>query len=104
MQPTIAVNQRGDMAIGFQETNKNMYISTRMAYRLANDPVNETRNVINIEEGNSSYEHYDMKGNDLSWGDYSSTVVDGDNGIDFWSAQSYSKDNSVKINVFRLKL
>ena len=105
IQPTIAVNTRGDMAINFEETNSTMNISVRVAYRLAGDPKNTIREVINVAEGNSPYfgspENTDKV---LAWGDYSGSVVDGDNGIDMWFAQSYAKDTKVKIKVFRLKL
>jgi hypothetical protein len=104
IQPTIAVNKRGDMAIGFQETNENMHISARAVYRLANDKINTTRKIIEVAEGNSPYINSTNQELEQAWGDYTGSMVDGDNGIDFWFAQSIAKDNKAKVKIYRLKL
>jgi hypothetical protein len=104
MQPTIAVNQRGDMAIGFQECNSQMYVSPRLAYRLANDAAGATRPVIAVAEGNWAYKNPDSTDQQQAWGDYSGSMVDGDNGIDFWFSQTYAKDKTVKTKLFKLDL
>jgi hypothetical protein len=104
IHPTIAVNKRGDMAIGFQETNADMYISVRATYRLDADEVGTTRKVINVEEGDSPYNDKSNKEIQQAWGDYSGSVVDGDNGLDFWFSQSIAKDNKVGVRLYRLKM
>jgi hypothetical protein len=104
IQPTIAVNKRGDMAIGFQETNANMAISIRAAYRLAGDKVNTTRKIIPIAEGDSPYNKKTNEDFKQAWGDYSGAIVDGYNGIDFWFAQSYMQQNKVSVKLFSLLL
>jgi hypothetical protein len=103
IHPTIGINNRGVVAIGFQETNENMYVSARCTYRMANDKLGTMRDIINIAEGNSAYKPLENKGT-LPWGDYSGTIVDGDNGIDIWSAQTIMEDGKVKIIAFRIKL
>ncbi len=103
MHPTIAVNTRGDMAIGFQEVNKEMYVSVRCVHRLAGDEKSTLRQYKEVAEGNSPFKPSN-KSENQPWGDYSGTVVDGDNGINFWSAQTMMMDKAVKAVVFRLKL
>jgi hypothetical protein len=104
IQPTIAINKRGDMAIGFQETNSEINISARAAFRLNNDALGTLHPVINVASGNCTYEKINSKEPNLAWGDYSSSVVDGDNGIDFWFAQTIAADSKVKVKLYRLKL
>lgn len=81
IQPSIAVNKRGDMLVGFQETGPGTFISARYAYRLASDPRNTLRSVSRIAEGVTFHEGG-------AWGDYSDSCVDGDNMLDMWTAQT----------------
>ena len=69
------------MLIGFQETNADMFISPRMAYRLAKDAPGTVREIIRLGEGEGTTDG-------ASWGDYSGSVVDGDNLKDLWTIQS----------------
>lgn len=81
IQTTIAVNKRLDVLVGFQETGEDMFISPRFAYRLADDPQGELRAMVSIGEGLAATDG-------VSWGDYSGSVVDADNGLDLWTIQS----------------
>ena len=81
IQTTLAVNKNNDVLIGFQETGPEMFISPRCAYRLSSDPPGTTREIISLGEGLASTDG-------ASWGDYSSTVIDGDNQTDLWTIQS----------------
>ena len=81
IQTTIAVNKKNDVVIGFQETSKDMFISPRMAYRMADDPAGEIRKVVSLGEGKGATDG-------VSWGDYSGCCVDGDNLTDLWTIQS----------------
>jgi len=81
IQTTIAVNKNLDVLVGFQETNEHMYISPRMAYRLASDPPGTLRPIIKLGEGKGAT-------HGVTWGDYSGSTVDGDNFIDLWTIQS----------------
>lgn len=67
--------------IGFQETGPNMYISPRFTYRLARDRLGTTRPIVHLGEGEGA-----TAGG--PWGDYSGSVGDGDNMVDFWTIQS----------------
>jgi hypothetical protein len=81
IQTTIAVNKKNDVLIGFQEVNENSFISPRFTYRYAKDPLGTNREIIAIGEGKGAT-------NGAAWGDYSGSVVDGDNLLDLWSIQS----------------
>ncbi len=86
IQTTLAVNQRGDVLVGFQETNPEMYISPRVAWRLADDPLGELRPIVSLGEGRAATDG-------TSWGDYSGSVFDADNGVDLWTVQSTTGDD-----------
>lgn len=81
IQTTIAVNQKLDVLVGFQETGPDRFISPRFAYRRANDPPGTLRPIVKLGEGQSATEGG-------AWGDYSGSVVDGDNHLDLWTIQS----------------
>ncbi len=81
IQTSIAVSQHHDVLIGFQETSADMFISPRMAYRFADDPRGTVREIVRLGEGQGATDG-------TSWGDYSGSVVDGDNLEDLWTIQS----------------
>ena len=81
IQTTIAVNKNNDVLIGFQETNAEMFISPRLAYRYASDPLGTVREIVNLGDGKGPTDG-------TAWGDYSGSVIDGDNLTDLWTVQS----------------
>ena len=81
IQTTIAVNKNQDVLVGFQETNEAMFISPRLAFRRAGDPKGTLREMVNLGEGQAAT-------NGVAWGDYSGSVIDGDNLLDLWTVQS----------------
>jgi len=81
IQTTIGVNKKNDVIIGFQETNKEMFISPRMTFRYAKDKLGTTREIISLGEGKGATDG-------VAWGDYSGSTVDGDNLMDLWTIQS----------------
>lgn len=85
IQTTIAVNKNHDVLVGFQETNSDMFISPRMAFRYADDPPGQVREIVNLGEGTGAT-------NGVAWGDYSGSVYDGDNLMDLWTIQSRAND------------
>ncbi|MBX3119437.1 MAG: hypothetical protein KF784_10250 [Fimbriimonadaceae bacterium] len=85
IQTTLAVNKFGDALIGFQETGPEMFISGRCALRLVDDPMGSVRDILKLGEGVAATEGG-------SWGDYSGTVVDGDNLTDMWTIQSVANE------------
>lgn len=85
IQTTLGVNRRGDVLVGFQETGPEMFISARAAMRLAGDKKGTLRPIQRFAEGKAATEGG-------AWGDYSGTVVDGDNLIDLWTIQSFANE------------
>ncbi|MEO1530005.1 MAG: endonuclease/exonuclease/phosphatase family protein, partial [Planctomycetota bacterium] len=81
IQTTLAVNKDLDVLVGFQETGPDMFISPRFAYRRGSDPPGTLRPMISLGEGEAATEGG-------AWGDYSGSVVDGDNLTDLWTVQS----------------
>lgn len=85
IQTTLAVNRNNDVLIGFQEVNEKSFISPRFAYRKGSDKKNKLRSIISIGEGKGATDG-------TSWGDYSGTIIDGDNLTDLWTIQSITND------------
>lgn len=85
IQTSIAVNKSRDVLIGFQETHADMFISPRMAYRFANDPLGTIREIVRLGEGQGATDG-------TSWGDYSGSAIDGDNLEDLWTIQSITSE------------
>ena len=81
IQTTIAVNKKNDVLVGFQTVNEHSFISPRFAYRKAKDPLNTLRPIISMGEGKGATDG-------ASWGDYSGSMIDGDNLLDLWTIQS----------------
>lgn len=81
IQTTIAVNKNKDVLVGFQETNSDMYISPRMAFRYADDAPGQVREIVKLGEGKGATDG-------VAWGDYSGSIIDGDNLTDLWTIQS----------------
>lgn len=81
IQTTIAVNKKQDVVIGFQEVNENSFISPRFAFRKAADAPGTTRTIVSAGEGEGATDG-------AAWGDYSGSIIDGDNLLDLWTIQS----------------
>ena len=85
IQTTLAVNEQLDVLVGFQETGPEMYISPRLAWRRSGDPPGEVREIVALGEGQGATDG-------ASWGDYSGSVCDGDDGLDLWTIQSVTDE------------
>jgi hypothetical protein len=85
IQSTIAVNSALDVLVGFQETNANMYVSPCYTFRKSDDPNNTMRAVVTVEQGAGNYG--DGSDKVSPWGDYSGSIIDGDNLKDLWTNQ-----------------
>jgi hypothetical protein len=85
IQTTIAVNKKNDVLIGFQEANGNSFVSPRFTYRMAKDKKGTTRDIIHVGEGVGAADG-------AAWGDYSGSMIDGDNLMDLWTIQSCANE------------
>jgi hypothetical protein len=81
----VAVDQNGNMAIGYSTSSDSIFPSIRYAGRLAGDPPN------NLGQGEAVMT---VGGGDQThpsgrWGDYSMTTVDPSDGLSFWVTNEY---------------
>ncbi|MAW59333.1 MAG: hypothetical protein CMJ94_00710 [Planctomycetes bacterium] len=81
IQTSLAVNRQQDVLIGFQETSSEMFISPRCAWRLGTDAPGTMRGIVSLGEGKGAT-------SGRSWGDYSGSSMDGDDGLTLWTVQS----------------
>ena len=87
--PSIAVNRSGDVLLGFASFSAQQFASGSYAYRAAGDPYGTLRAEHVLKAGEDSYLRDEDHGRNR-WGDYSATVVDPGNDIDFWTIQEYA--------------
>ncbi len=90
LYPSIAVNDAGDVVIGFSGTGPNTFAG---AYAIvgATDGAGLTTfgDIKLLRQGEAGYERIDSKGRNR-WGDYSATVVDPIDPSRFWTFQTYA--------------
>ena len=84
--PSIAVNQTGDVVIGFSGSGDNQFISTYAAVGRTAGTTTTFGNPLLLQQGAASYQNLDGIGRNR-WGDYSATVVDPTNSNRFWTFQ-----------------
>ena len=87
--PTIAVNSQNDALIGFSSFSASQFASVGYAFRFAADAANTMRDPVLLKAGEATY-FKTFSGTDNRWGDYSATVVDPVNDLDFWTIQEYA--------------
>lgn len=87
--PSLAVNVRNDALIGYSTFSANQFASAAFSFRAAGDPVSTLRPRTTLKAGEASY-FKTFGGAKNRWGDYSNTVVDPANDVDFWTIQEYA--------------
>src|SRR5256885_2874819 len=88
--PSLAVDKKGDMAIGYSVSDASMYPAIRYSGRLAADPLNQltqTEQTIVQGLGFQCCTFSDGSTNNR-WGDYSAMTIDPD-GCTFWYTTEY---------------
>ena len=86
--PTIAVNSKSDVLVGYTRFAKDQFASANYSFRRATDPVNTMRADTLFKDGEGPYVRFATGRN--RWGDYSNTVVDPNNDLDMWTIQQYA--------------
>ncbi|MFZ9387283.1 MAG: hypothetical protein ACO25B_05325 [Chitinophagaceae bacterium] len=81
IQTSIAVNKNSDVLIGFQQADETRFVSPRFTIHRSSDPPGFTGRILSAGEGEGAADG-------MSWGDYSGSVIDGDNLSDLWTVQS----------------
>lgn len=87
--PSIAVNNKNDVLIGFASFAADRYPSGSYAFRRNNDPINTFRDEYIFKYGENTY-FKNFGGTRNRWGDYTNTVIDPTNDSVFWTIQEYS--------------
>lgn len=88
--PTIAVNEFEDIIIGHNNFSLNQYASAAYSFRSHMDDPNTMRDPYQYKDGKASY-YKTFGGGRNRWGDYSATMLDPVNGVDFWVLQEYAE-------------
>jgi hypothetical protein len=79
-----AMDSAGDIAIGYSVSSSSIYPSIRYAGRVPSDPVGTLEAEATLKAGGGSQTHSSSR-----WGDYSSLVVDPQDGCTFWYTNEY---------------
>ena len=88
--PDLAVNDAGDMAIGYTKSSASSYPGVWAASRSFNDPANTLSGETLLKAGEIKYLSFEPN-SPRRWGDYTGMTVDPD-GVRFWYLGEYSKN------------
>ncbi|MEO8370975.1 MAG: BACON domain-containing carbohydrate-binding protein, partial [Candidatus Solibacter sp.] len=88
--PSIAVNRNNEALIGYTRFSATDYPSAGFAVRLPSDPSNAMQPGVIVKAGETSYISPGARSGANRWGDYSATMVDPANDLDFWTLQEYA--------------
>ena len=86
--PSVAMDQAGDLAVGYSKSSPSLYPSIAYAGRLSTDPVNTLQSEVSVVTGTGS-----QTGGLSRWGDYSAMQIDPVDDCTFWYTQEYIKTN-----------
>jgi hypothetical protein len=87
--PDLAVNECGDMAVGYTKSSASMFPSIFVSGREAGDPAGTLQTEVLAKAGTIAYTAFDTA--PRRWGDYTGMTIDPD-GKTFWYLGEYSKD------------
>jgi len=88
--PSIAVNKNGDVLMAYTRFSSSDYPSAEFSYRASTDPANTMQPDYIFKSGETSYVATGARSGSNRWGDYSNTVVDPTNDLNFWTLQEYA--------------
>ena len=87
--PSIAVNSKTNIVMGFAGFSAGIYASAYYTGREENDTANTMQMVRSLKAGEDYY-YKTFGGSRNRWGDYSATCVDPSDDTKFWSIQEYA--------------
>ncbi|MDP6794769.1 MAG: Ig-like domain-containing protein, partial [Verrucomicrobiota bacterium] len=93
--PSLAVNKKGDVLIGYSGFSKDTYASAYFSYRQASDPLGKMSKPALFKGGVAPYVKLRSDGRN-SWGDYSAAQVDPNNDTDMWTIQMYAETRNTE--------
>jgi len=83
---SVAMDQAGDLAVGYSVSSSSLSPSVRFAGRVPTDPASTLESEVNIVSGSGS-----QTGNLSRWGDYSAMQIDPADDCTFWFTEEYMK-------------
>ena len=87
---SIAMDKKGNMALGYSISGSDKYPSIRYTGRVVTDPINTMRTEKEIASG-TSFQVMPSGYPRNRWGDYSSMAIDPSDGCTFWYTNEYIK-------------
>ncbi len=87
--PSIAVNSADEAVIGFSYFNSNTFAGAGYAFRASSDGSGAMRDPRVLKSGMGEY-CKDFGAGVVRWGDYTGTMIDPVNDLDFWTIQEYA--------------
>ncbi len=88
---SVAMDQSGDLAVGYSVSSSSLDTSVRFAARLAGDPLNTLGAEVSAVAGGGVQNGSTSNGPLTRWGDYSAMQVDPVDDCTFWYTQEYIK-------------
>ena len=85
---SVAMDQAGDLAVGYTKSSSSVNPSVAFAGRIPTDPSGTLESETNVVSGTGS-----QTGTLTRWGDYSAMTVDPADDCTFWYTQEYMKTN-----------
>jgi len=85
---SVAMDQAGDLVVGYSKSSSSVYPSIAFAGRTPSDPAGTLETEANVVSGTGS-----QTGTLTRWGDYSAMSVDPVDDCTFWYTQEYIKSN-----------
>jgi hypothetical protein len=83
---SVAMDQAGDLAVGYSVSSNSISPSVRFAGRVPTDPASTLESEVNIVSGSGS-----QTGSLSRWGDYSAMQIDPVDDCTFWFTEEYMK-------------
>ena len=83
---SVAMDQAGDLAVGYSVSSSSLSPSVRFAGRVPTDPASTLESEVNIVSGSGS-----QTGSLSRWGDYSAMQIDPVDDCTFWFTEEYMK-------------
>jgi hypothetical protein len=87
--PSVAVNARNDLLVGFSEFEADDFVDAGYAFRAGNDPLGTLRAPVTLKEGQGQY--VKRRSGRNRWGDYSASQVDPSDDLSLWTLQEYAR-------------
>ncbi len=93
--PSIAVNRQNDLLLGFSHFSSTIFAEAAYALAPFASGANTIQSPFTFKAGDAFYRVVFSPDTRNRWGDYSATVVDPVNDLDFWTLQEYASSTNL---------